>query len=192
MRCLWIQLIEATTCVSELPSGRGVTCIAGITQELRITALGTWHSQSTFLSSVRPMAYHTPEVIAQTIGQHSYEILCVYVLARGLLTSPSICLLNYWFFKTQLLSEVSFLWPHLPRNSNCIPLGTFIHIRLTHCVHLSHFTTVICVLVYHSCETTSSSLENRGHIFSFFTPIIRFSIWHMVDIHLIFLFFNIY
>ena len=27
------------------------------------------------------MAYHTQEVIAQTIGQCSYEILCIYVLA---------------------------------------------------------------------------------------------------------------
>ena len=27
------------------------------------------------------MAYHTQEVITQTIGQCSYEILCIYVLA---------------------------------------------------------------------------------------------------------------
>ena len=45
MRCLWIQLIESITWVSEWSLGRVVICIARITQELRITALRTYYSQ---------------------------------------------------------------------------------------------------------------------------------------------------
>ena len=218
MRCLWIQLIESITWVSEWSLGRGVICIARITQELRITALRTYYSQKHIF--VKFKAYHTQEVIAQTIGQCSYEILCIYVLAlvaqmvkrlptvrdtrirslgqedplekematlsntlawkipwtkecgrlqsmgsqrvghdwatshtfihvlaHGLHNSPSRCLLNLLIFQ-----DLAPLWSvlsltHLQRNINCIPLHSivFMHSELIHCVHLSYFTTVICM-----------------------------------------------
>lgn len=130
------------------------------------------------------MAYHTPEVIAQTIGQCSYEILCIYVLAHGL-NSLSRCILNLLIFQDPaLLWSVLSLTP-LQHNINCILLVCSSTMSL-HSVCLSHFTIAICMHIIPAKQQALPWKVGVTH-FSFFSPIVQLSIWHMVDIYLIFL-----
>lgn len=123
--------------------------------------------------------------VAPTSSQHSYEMGCCYVLARDLFTSSSASLPNNWFSETHLHFEVAFLWsPPLSCNIKCLSLGTLAVNTVVH-VHVV-LLLFVCTLTI-LAKQQANPWKVGATCFSFFIPVIQCSIWHMADIHLVFL-----